>query len=88
MLAGNVLARSVQGGMSRVAKVYYKEFLYNMNANENEIQSVLAFRELCFKFEKQRQIKYFRTWWRNKLKPIELMNTNRKITEFMLKNEK
>lgn len=87
MLAGLVLDNSIHKGLDRIQRNYFEEFMFKMRSSDNQITAVLAFREVCVRFEKQRQQKYYDIWARNKLKPMKLLRVNQKITDFMLQHE-
>lgn len=67
MLAGHVLSKSISRGLTRITQSYFSDFSLELKQNDNQIQSVLAFRELLFNYETRRNRKYFDKWVRNKL---------------------
>ena len=87
MLAGKVVATSIEKSLNRIKKQHLSEFMFNMNASEAQIQSILAFRDICLKYNKKKQKKYFRVWVTNKLKPMQIIKINAELTNFMARNE-
>lgn len=79
-LAGKVLSGAIGKGLYRYKKSLFSEFITYMEWNNNQINSILSFRQICLNYQKKRQLKYLTVWHRKALKPMQLVRTNRDLT--------
>ena len=86
LLGAKVIFNALVNSSTMQKKAILQGLRLQLKYDDNQIGSILRFRKICIKFNKERQSKYFNLWYRYCLRPMSIVRVNREITDLSQKD--